>query len=266
MQSRSHSSASGTRTAISCEWKEPGFIHPRDQRTASDSSGLQNNLSCVAHCICVFLFVFRTGHFWKLKRASFWFKGFNTLWRFVHMKCQHTLCAGRTEVWLLMDSNQDKMTDIGGCLTLKKVLYFHWTPVRCSHLDSDLTSIKCDWLIMFMLQTTGQNVERLWALSLHLLIKTVVAHFCTILKINQTTLNAGAAQGWIKIKFNPRLRWSVLSQGMFLGSREQGATTRLLQGTFASFWCLCSGSERRWGPRSTTSSPAASACCASLLR
>lgn len=77
------------------------------------------------------------------------------------------------------------------------------------------------------------------------------------------------------LKFSRR-SWLALSlsivvvasspEGMFVGSRHQGATARLLQWTLASSWCLRSGSERRWELRCTTSSPAASACYAPLLR
>lgn len=57
-----------------------------------------------------------------------------------------------------------------------------------------------------------------------------------------------------------------LSRGMFLSSRDQGATVRLRHWTFASSRCLCRGFERRWEPQWFTSWPAVSACGAPLLR
>lgn len=139
---------------------------------------------------------------------------------------------------------------------------------------------------------TGQKLLQLWAffqqLGLKHALRSLSYYFGNkpLSQLQWLALNAGAEQAWLftltAFHSGVQTSYEVLdapgslfhwargggqfSRGMFLGSRDQGATARLLQSTFASSWCLCSGSERRWELRYTTSSPAASACYAALLR
>lgn len=133
------------RTAISCDWKHPSFIHPGDHRTAGSCHQTPQSGDKGFWFFCVF----------QTDLPSVC-----EFWKFTNLKCQHAQTLQRAQMGDFWKAHtEDKMMDIPGYVNAKKCLMLPSAPVLSRpkwKATGHTLDVKSDCVICFKLRTCGR--------------------------------------------------------------------------------------------------------------